>query len=179
MGCSGSLGTWVGVGCKQGSRSPSWFPHCSVMPNPSSPPLLPLPRAPPAFSTAGDDQEQGTGRKNLGKADFSSPIMSINSLKKIYFKACRLVLSSLPVSPDLTICVAHALHLQHTAGPGKAPPKITKALYLELLMVLFTVNSRKPFPKPLDLHNASQSSKLQISSYQPLILLTCCFSPIL
>lgn len=114
--------------CKQGSRSPSWFPHCSVMPNPSTPPLLPLPRAPPAFSTAGDHQEQGTGRKNLGKADFSSPVMSINSLKKIYLKACRLV--SLPVSPDLTICAARALHLWHTAGPGRAPPRSPKPFTL-------------------------------------------------
>lgn len=155
-GCSSSLGTQVGGAglrwYKQGPRSPSWFPHYSIMPDPSSPPLLPLPRTPLDFCTGEDDQEEGTGRKNLGKADFSFPVMCINFLK-IYLIACSRVLSSsLCLSPQTLPFVQH---LRHTAGPGKAPPKITKALYLELLMVLFTVNSRKPFPNPLDLDNAA------------------------
>lgn len=139
--------------CKQGSRSPSWFPHCSVMPDPSSPPLLPLPRAPPAFSTAGDHQEQGTGRKNLGKADFSSPVMSINSLKKIYLKACRLVSLTLPF----------VQHVPCTCGTLQGLEGLPQ-------------DHQSPLPWALD---GLFHSQLQISSYQPLILLTCCFSPIL
>ena len=64
--------------------------------------------------------------------------MSINSLKKIYLKACRLVSLTLPFVQHVPCtCVAHC-------RAWKGSPKITKALYLELLMVFFTVNSRFP-----------------------------------
>lgn len=45
-------------------------------------------------------------------------------------------LPSCQVSPDTTICPAHALQLPHTPVPGKALIQITKALYLQLPTVL-------------------------------------------
>lgn len=91
MGCSSSLGTQVGGGglggwCKQGPRSP-----CShtAQPGPTQvlhhlclSPGLPLPSV----------LEEMTRKKGLeektGKADFSSPVLCINFLKKIHLLAC-------------------------------------------------------------------------------------------
>lgn len=94
-------------GTSKGPALPGSHTTQSIMPDPSSPPLLPLPRTPLDFCTGGDDQEEGAGRKNLGKADFSFPVMCINFLK-IYLIACSLVLSSpLCLSPQTLPFVQH------------------------------------------------------------------------
>ena len=126
MSCSSALLCWVG-GCKQGPRNPSTH---TAQPCPTQvlhhlclSPGLPLPSVLEEMTG-----KKGLEEKDLGKADFSSPVLCINILNGLLSSPLCLV------SLDLTIC-STCLAGWHTAGPGKAPPKITKALDPELLMV--------------------------------------------